>query len=382
MAAVVRLVGLFILGGCGFYIGGSSVPDAPTTDDARTDGAVDDAAVDMELDAPTDGPRTDWWEPAWTHRRRITLATSAFPGAVTNFPVLVRLPALAGIDPTGKDLRFVSLDNATVYPYELDSFAALGNTSVWVRMSISQSVDTELWVYYANPAAPAASSGAMVFGADHVSVHHMGSLLDSSGNNHIAANGNVNQLPGTLLAGRVGAAKTFDGVDDFLALANGDSAYDFTTELYASAWIRVAGFEDAYQAIIAKGDTSWRMARANTGTGVSYGWTTNNATDNVLGDTAVTGGEWHHVAVVQTPTVKSVYVDGALDNSVQDTETIDTNSRSVRFGMNEDVSGNRFWHGDIDEVRISATARDAAWIFAEHATTAATFSTVGVDEPY
>ena len=52
----------------------------------------------------------------------------------------------------------------------------------------------------------------------------------------------------------------------------------------------------------------------------------------------------------------------AAGQCAKDTDTIDTNNRSVRFGMNEDASGNRFWHGDIDEVRVSSVVRSPDWV--------------------
>ncbi len=380
---MVRLVGLVVtLGACGFHIpGGSSAQDAGGDGSVITDGDVADMAID-EMPPPIDGDRSDWWNPQWTHRRRLTLDTSTFTGPVTDFPVLVRLPALAGVSASGADLRFVSIDGTTTYAYDLDSFSALGSSAIWVKMTIPQaSVDTELWVYYGNPAAQAATSGAMVFSPTHVSVHHLGSFVDATGNGHLASNGSVSSVPSTNLAGRIGAARTFDGTDDYLALANGDGPYDFTVTMSASAWVKVAGFEDEYQAIVTKGDSSWRLARANTTNGVAFGW---NDSNNLLGTTSVTGTEWRHVAIVQTQTTKNVYVDGQLDETIANSDLLDNNSYSVRFGMNEESTsgGARYWHGDIDEVRISATSRDAAWISAEHRTTAPAFTTVGVDETY
>ena len=64
---------------------------------------------------------------------------------------------------------------------------------------------------------------------------------------------------------------------------------------------------------------------------------------------------------------------------------VDVNNFAVSFGQNAEsnTGGKRFWNGDIDEVRISATARDAAWMFAEHHTvTDPDFVQLGADEPY
>ena len=83
-----------------------------------------DAAPDAAIDAPIDGPRTDWWDAAWTRRRPITIDTSKLTaGPVANFPLLVRLPQQL-VDLIGNRsnaLRFVTTDNTTVLPYELDT---------------------------------------------------------------------------------------------------------------------------------------------------------------------------------------------------------------------------------------------------------------------
>lgn len=380
---MARLAALALLGACGFHIsGGSAAQDAAGTDDAVDADVVDELVAD-EI-PPIDGNHADWWDPAWTHRRRITLDATSLTGPVTNFPVLVRLPALTGTLANGADLRFRSIDNTTGYAYEIDSFNAAGTSPVWVRMTLTNAADRELWVYYGNATAVAESSGAAVFSTNHLSVHHLGSLFDATGNGHTASNSNLNATPMTNIAGRIGAARTFDGNDDYLVLANSNGPYDFSNEMYASAWIRVTGFEDQYQAIITKGDSSWRMQRSSNSDGVSYGWTNSGNNDNVLGDAPVMNGAWHHVAVVQTQTTKYVYVDGIADAAAPDTEQIDNNEYSVRIGMNEESTsgGARFWHGDIDEVRISSLSRDPDWIFAEYKTTDAMFAMVGVEENY
>jgi hypothetical protein len=65
--------------------------------------------------------------------------------------------------------------------------------------------------------------------------------------------------------------------------------------------------------------------------------------------------------------------------------TIDQNNEPVAIGRNSESTkgGQRFWHGDIDEVRISGIARAPAWIGAEYVTaTNAAFVLIGADQPY
>lgn len=379
----VGLLCVVLFGACGFQIstGAQVVDGAPGDDDAPTgDGPLVDAPPDEPM---ADAPHVPWWDENWPHRRLITLDTTRFAGAVTDFPVLVRLPALTGAQASGADLRFVSFDQQTSYAYELDSYNAVGTSLVWVKLSLSNAADTQLWVYYGNATAASTSSGADVFAASNVSVHHLGAFADATGHNHAAVGAGAG-TPAINVSGKIGAARTFDGNDDFVTLNNSNGAYDFTTAMYASAWIRVAGFEDPYQAIITKGDSSWRMSRANTGNGVAFGWTSGNTNDNVMGTDSVADMQWHHVAIVKTATAKLVYVDGNKDEEVANAAQLDSNDFSVRFGANEESTsgGARYWHGDMDEIRISDAARDATWIGAEVITVDPAFVTVGNDEAY
>jgi hypothetical protein len=123
------------------------------------------------------------------------------------------------------------------------------------------------------------------------------------------------------------------------------------------------------------------LARADDQSGVSFGWTSGQNNDNLLGTVSVRGGEWHHVAIVQTQATKYVYVDGVQDEARNDGDQLDSNNYEVRIGMNQETTA-RYWHGDIDEVRISGVARNAAWIFAEHKTTDPAFIMVGPVENY
>jgi hypothetical protein len=150
----------------------------------------------------------------------------------------------------------------------------------------------------------------------------------------------------------------------------------------ASAWIKVGAFTDDWQAIVAKADASWRLARAEGTNAVGFGTTSNDNQDNLNGTRNVNDGAWHHVAIVLSSGTKYLYVDGVKDVEAPYGGTIDDTNKAVRIGSNETYA-TREWLGQIDEVRISGVARSAAWIAAEHLTaTSTTFVQIGADEPY
>jgi Concanavalin A-like lectin/glucanases superfamily len=182
----------------------------------------------------------------------------------------------------------------------------------------------------------------------------------------------------------LGGARRFNGTTDFITLA-GENGYDFTTALTVSAWIRVAGFELTYQAIVTKGDSTWRIHREADTNHLGFGTTNNNNNDNREGATNVNDAQWHYAAIVYDGAKKLLYVDDKQDVNASFNATLDLNNMAVEIGHNpEATTGNhRFWHGDLDEIRISNTAKPPAWIGAEYVTaTNAAFVMVGADERY
>jgi len=335
---------------------------------------------------------TDWWDTNWSHRRLITIDTSKLTAGLTGypltgFPVLVRLTpqtiAYSAVKSDGSDLRFVLPDRATVLPYDLDTFASNGTSLVWVRIpSLTTTATQQLFVYYGNPSASAVASGVAVFGDSHVSVHHLGAdYNDVTGQGHT---GTVTGNPAPISDSPLGGARRFNGTSDYVTLA-GPGSYGFTTTLTVSAWIRVTAFDILYQAIVTKGDTTWRMVRDNTTHHLDFGTTSGTNNDNEANLVAVDDQQWHHAAIVYDGTKKMLYVDGLQGITESYTLVLDQNSELVAIGRNSQATtgGQRFWHGDIDEVRISSIPRTPAWIGAEYVTaTNSAFVTIGADQRY
>src|SRR5262249_25620161 len=159
---------------------------------------------------------------------------------------------------------------------------------------------------------------------------------------------------------------------DYITLSN-EGDYDFfvaPSMLTVSAWIRVTAFDLQFQAIVTKGDTSWRLQRDDTKNDLEFSTTSGASNDNEVGKTNVNNRQWHQAAIVLDGSKKLLYVDGAQEGTENYNLEIDQNNELVAIGHNSQSSmgGGRFWHGDIDEVRISSIARAPAWIGAEYVT--------------
>jgi hypothetical protein len=325
-----------------------------------------------------------WWDTAWTRRRRI-LVDLANEAALADFPVLVRLEPkdidYTATTPGGGDVRFVSDDGGVILSHEIEGWASGAKSYVWVRLPMvlpaAPNGPTVIWMYYGNPAAVVPAASEATWDSGFRSVHHFNADTNDS---TIAANDGMSPNPPNAGPGIVAGARDFDGADDHLLLPD-EGDYDFTTTVSVSTWILVKSFTKNWQAVVAKGDDSWRLHRESNTSGPGFG-TTNlfGQNDNFGAPTSVNDGSWHHVAGVYDGKIKKVFVDGTLVSKALDS-TIKNSSFPVCIGDNKEAM-NRHFHGSIDEVRISSVVRSDAWMIAEHRTV--TFNktvTFGVDQP-
>jgi hypothetical protein len=152
-------------------------------------------------------------------------------------------------------------------------------------------------------------------------------------------------------------AATFDGSNDYVAIPN-QSAFNITGTITVAAWIKVSSFTSAWQAIVTKGDSAWRLSRNNATNTIHFDCT-GLSTDQVNGAISVNDGGWHHVVGVYDGSAMKLYIDGVLDTSVASSGTIATNTFAVQIGQNAEQAG-RNWNGAIYDVRVYSRALSAS----------------------
>jgi hypothetical protein len=157
-------------------------------------------------------------------------------------------------------------------------------------------------------------------------------------------------------------AAGFDGVNDYVAIPN-ESNYDLTGPMTVCCWIKVDVFDTAYQAIVTKGDTAWRIQRYANTNNIEFSCTGLSTNTMVVSSAGVNDGQWHHIAGVYTGSQLRIYIDGVLSSSVGATGSIATNANPVEIGRNNGASGREF-DGSICNVVIYNGALDATSIAA------------------
>ncbi len=190
-----------------------------------------------------------------------------------------------------------------------------------------------------------------------------GAVATNSGTLGASANGTYQPGTATLAAGPpysgLGASNyacLFTGSGGYINCGN-PAGLNISGPITIMAWIKVNAFDIGWQAIVTKGDSSWRLHRNNETGQVGFG-TTALSNQDLAGSRTVEDGQWHHVVAVYDGAAKYIYVDGTLDTSVPASGTIAQDAYPVLIGENAEMAG-RFFNGTMDEVAIFTYALSA-----------------------
>jgi hypothetical protein len=341
---------------------------------------VDEATADdfstyvYTTDTPTYPP--NWYDTDWQYRKEITVDHSEVEANLTGFPVLISvtdgdLRDHAKSD--GSDILFTSSDGTTKLKREIESYDdSDGILVAWVKADLSSTADTMLYIYYGNPAA-SETNDTDTWDTSFVGVWHLdettggtNAIEDSApSNNHGTDQGN----PTLGATGKIDGAVGLDGYNDYIYTANSFvNPQEFTIEAWfktnTASGKKIVGFENVQSGQSA---SSWDRHIYVGTEGRLYFGCYSGATDVANSTATYTDNVWHHVVGVRDDTTDTLhlYVDGSEVDTTANSNAEDFTGYfrigSYRTsGWPDGVNG--YFTGYVDEVRISTTVRDAAWI--------------------
>lgn len=158
-----------------------------------------------------------------------------------------------------------------------------------------------------------------------------------------------------------GASGYFDGNADWLSVAD-NSVFQFGTgDFTIEAWIYVSGFTALYPAIVANGNTAFSGSGStdavyltvNSNAGqrrITFGTSTTNFI--LQGSTNIATGQWYHVALSRSGSTNRLFVNGVLDASATNSQSLNISNNGLRIGRTG-WSTDTYWNGYIDDLRIT-----------------------------
>jgi len=361
---VARLILATSLAGCGFSTGTGS---GATVDDGGTDAPVIDSPVTG--DGPVDpdamgGPK---------RRVKLTFQNGTRNIALDNFVALVVLDPqrvdYGAITANGANLRFTDPDGA-VLDHQIDEWSSGGISLVWVRVPLIEASSNADYIYmhYGDPVLGDNQDPAGTW-TGQTAVWHLaqdpgpggaGDIRDSAGTNHGTASAGMTS--GDLVAGAIGRGLRFVGTGTGITA----NAIALTTYTW-SMWIRgttAPAVASSNKEPINNGDVTFNFAwdhsmAAFVGAAAQRdagGW-------HSVAPPALAANTWYFLAGTYDGTNLCIYRDGNAGTCVASGAPQAPNGA---FTLGLAASGSATFSGNIDEVRVSATALSRLRLEAEH----------------
>ncbi len=317
----------------------------------------------------------------------VTIQSAQVMGNLNNFPLLVTVtdPNLKSVSNGGQvqsengyDIVFTGDDCSTLLSHQIEKYNPVtGEYIAWVKVpNLSSDFDTKLGLFYGKSAATNPSTTS-TWPASYKAVWHFSnnSFADATSNNNNGTNSGT-----TNAAGKIGDGRSFSGSNE-ITVSN-HASINLNANFTLEAWVRRT-INTSNHGILGKGANGYVL-------GVD--WPQGGA-DNLnlwlnfpspgpgyqLFHTGPIGlNTWQHVAATFDGEYVRLYIDGVLDytNSNVPASTFLADAGLLRIGNG---NGSGKWVGQLDEVRISSTARSTNWIATQfnNQTNPGAFYTVG-----
>jgi hypothetical protein len=343
------------------------------------------------------------WLGEWRYRIEITIDATKVDAALTDFPVLLYLSVASGLtsfnitdiftklesDANRKKIAVTTSNGTTECYVEIEKWDTANEQAwLWVKVpSISASTDTILYIYYDKNESDnttyvgdiGSTPGNTVWDSDYAGVWHMaddptGTLQDSTSNGRDMTPANMEA--GDLVTGKVADGYDFDGSDEYTEGAD----WFYSNTLTIEAWVEPDSFPvDQIKTIVQKRNSAgpthlplgFEFSLHIRNRRVSFGVHdsgNNYYAANSAADSFPASGYGYTCG-------RAVGVGSALKVNVNDDQWTGANQPTIRnstavmqIACRALNDNNRYFDGEIDEVRISKIARSDAWVKASYYT--------------
>jgi len=180
---------------------------------------------------------------------------------------------------------------------------------------------------------------------------------EGSGNIAYDSSGNGNDgtiYTATWVDGKVGKALGFNGIDSYVSIPDSSSLDISGNQMSVEFWVKFDSLIDGsspYMKFYDKGN-AYNSAMLETGNIRFTFWVAGDSSANLDSSrTSWLAGTWYHIAEVYDGNVMSIYVNGALDNSMPMTGNIASTTYPIALGAYT-LGGQYFLHGAMDEFKI------------------------------
>ncbi len=313
---------------------------------------------------------SQWSEHRFTIEESSTPSdTGTISGLVTNTTGATIQGATVTVDGTVKSGEtdangIYTLTDVPINTYTVTCTAPSYHDSYQSNIAVSEGVTTT--VNFALISSTITPIGDLV-GEWHFDEGTEGLVGDSSGN------GNNGTIHGTNMAtGKIGTALEFDGLDDYVSIPDAPTLNP-VAEITLSAWVNPCVIpQDGWNKIIAKPYTNYttpwqQYALALHDNQFVFELNTEGAKDVIASTETLEPNTWYHVTGTYDGSEMRIYVNAALNGTIQKSGAIVAYPTDVHIGAGiYSDAETEYLNGTIDEVKIYSRALSAEEIRADY----------------
>ena len=317
--------------------------------------------------------------PGYGYGKTITVDAGQVIGssALTDFPVMVRISGDNDLRTSangghvehanGYDIIFTSNQaGTTVLDHQVEAYnGSTGDFTAWVRIpSLSNSVDTEFYMFYGNCAVSASSSTTSTWNSNYDAVYFLhDDFQDSTANNNDGTNNGSTDLS----PGLIGDGQSF-GVNDYIEIPSSSiSTTQGTVSIwaYASAWSGTEQYMYGHTSNPSGFADRLQLYTDDGAGGLDLGFGNNHNLEQGL--YTMSTNTWYYIVLTWNSTTCFVYVNGNLEHS-ETYNNFNTLESYLDIGNDGRANGarNEGWDGDLDHARLSNEIFSADWIRTEY----------------
>lgn len=301
-----------------------------------------------------------WWNKDWPYRRVVTVDTSPtggnLSGPIGRTILLMRLHdgnfTFGNALENGADLRVIDSDGKTPLPFHIERYDASNNiATLWVAVpGLNGGEKRQLWLYFGNKSAPAGSDIARTYDPDTIAAYHFSEAAGKPVADLTANGSNAqNAVPAIDENGIIARAARFQGQGELVIPATPALAMPAAAPLTLTAWVK-ADQPAGEQALFTRGPLVVGLAN-----GAPFALV---GAQRIQAATALKPGEWAHLGFVADGQGVRLYVNGV--EAAAGTGALPALDGPLALGG----GAGRPFVGELDEVRLSKTARPAAMLLA------------------
>lgn len=306
-----------------------------------------------------------WWSEDWNFKKKITLDMQQLKQGGVTVPegafALIRLHtgnflSFMELSDQGKDIRLLAGDEVTPLKFYIERLDPINEMAlIWVKLPKEVIADPEpsVWLYFGNAEAVAGQDAAGSYDISQVLSYQ----FDAKGIKDVTANANNPSEATTTNAegGLIASAALFQGSQIIRIPANPTLQMAPATGWTVSTWLKI---DQAQQntVLLQRSGASGSLALAIKEQIPTLEFTdATGAKHDLAGQTTITLGTWHHLAVTATADNLTLYLDGVASGAFP----IKLADLTSEITVGADATGGRGLSGSLDQFGIYKIARDA-----------------------